>query len=243
MAEAPAKRWGWWDTVSSSEEITQGDLLRRVPIDGRERWDDLIVLTHECDFQKPGTTVITLCPVVDIKEWIDERAQREAYEQIVAKGGGGKVRDRVIAGWLRQLTSGESQFNMVALNDVEQDDRVGFVVNLAEPVALPREYVNRWHAKQDHEVRRRLLPPYREYLAQAFARMYMRVACPTDVGQSLPDSALQAREGMIESINKRIADGRREIDEATRCRGTDDPPLTDQEKHDIAHRHCELMLQ
>ena len=50
--------------------------------------------------------------------------------------------------------------------------------NFQQVYSLPKEYI--FGFVQSKSLRLRLLPPYREYLSQAFARFFMRVGLPMD---------------------------------------------------------------
>lgn len=52
------------------------------------------------------------------------------------------------------------------------------IVSFRQVFSVPMDYL-RAHAKK--RPRLRLLPPYREQLAQAFARYFMRVGLPVDI--------------------------------------------------------------
>ncbi len=57
------------------------------------------------------------------------------------------------------------------------------VVDFRRVYSLPLDYFRTFAAGMEERVR--LLPPYREHLAQAFARFFMRVGLPIDIAPFL----------------------------------------------------------
>lgn len=53
------------------------------------------------------------------------------------------------------------------------------IVQFDHPIVLDKEIIANHLAQQNSRLR--LLPPYREHLAQAFARSFMRVGLPIDI--------------------------------------------------------------
>jgi hypothetical protein len=53
------------------------------------------------------------------------------------------------------------------------------VVDFRRVYSLPLDYFREFAARAGDRVR--LLPPYREHIAQAFARFFMRVGLPVDI--------------------------------------------------------------
>jgi hypothetical protein len=58
------------------------------------------------------------------------------------------------------------------------------VVDFHEVFSLPVSFLELW-LKKANRPRLRLMPPYREHLSQAFARFFMRVGLPLDIGDDL----------------------------------------------------------
>jgi len=240
MSASPERRWGWWEAVPITREISQGDVLEEASMDEDETkpWNDLIVLTQDCDLQNGAVKIITLCPIYPIMTWVPEKVEHEIRTRI--KGGNDvPVSDGAVKDWFKELVSGEKYLNMVALNDQADCEKLGYFVNLAEPVTLPRAYVDEWHANQKNGTRWHLLPPYREYLAQAFARMYSRVACMVEVGKVMPDVQMSQCKDEIDTA---VANGTDEI-RAKHKEFKDDAISKEtfaQAKVEIAERHGKL---
>jgi hypothetical protein len=88
----------------------------------------------------------------------------------------GRFLDRVVAGHV---------WNLSMLN---REDGAGYaaglrLVDFHEVFSLPRDFLESW-LKKEGQPRLRLCPPYREHLSQAFARFFMRVGLPTDIGKT-----------------------------------------------------------
>jgi hypothetical protein len=58
------------------------------------------------------------------------------------------------------------------------------VVDLTKIFSITYGYVRKFIADNDSRIR--LLPPYREHLAQSFARRFMRVGLPIDLPPNYP---------------------------------------------------------
>lgn len=170
----------WYMTVASSKQLEQGDFLFNCPtIEVEDDIDysaleeseeapakivvrDFIVLSQSCDLEDGNIDYIIVCPIHLFTSMTEFHSNNK-------KG---------------QLLS--DKLPRFAL--LEKNDRVGFpqdhfVVDLASAHPLPLEYAKRF--AQDAGNRLRLVSPYREYLSQKFAYLYMRVGKPTPV--SRPD--------------------------------------------------------
>jgi hypothetical protein len=93
-----------------------------------------------------------------------------------------------------------------ALPDFYREVRV---VDFRRVYSLPLPFVRKLITETEKRIR--LLPPYREQLAQAFARYFMRVGLPTDIPpflSSKPDKTeaevIKKLQGMDEVSKKRI---------------------------------------
>ncbi|MBL1213767.1 MAG: hypothetical protein HND52_10465 [Ignavibacteriae bacterium] len=172
----------WYDEISNSDEITQGDLIFdcNIPILNSGVYEtiiseehtveepidvkrvNVIVLSQACDIKNEKIDSIVLCPVFPLKQlssinsYYKSKDGRESLRQ-------GK----------------EPAFHL--LNNYENSN-LNFpysVVEFHRIYALPKEYLKSSLVRIDQRLR--LLPPYREHLAQAFARYFMRVGLPLDI--------------------------------------------------------------
>lgn len=178
----------WYELVDPTASLQQGDFLFDFPIPSvpieivgtqsvaRDRRQltfnvytyHLIVMTQSCDLQKmSGDTDVLLCP-------------RVAYLDAAAKNTSLKGQN----GW-DQLRKGHS-IGLHLLDKCELEDRQlpYQIVDLHKVFASPLRVVRAHAVSQGKRVR--LCPPYREHLAQAFARQFMRVGLPADLPGKVP---------------------------------------------------------
>lgn len=172
----------WYTIVGADEPLQQGDLLPSCPIaippktimegvisvEGEEPAEskepieieefDVVVMSQSCDLIAKKVDIVTLCPywpLEDIRVFKGQR-KRENLRQ-------GKV------------------FGCHLLNKCEIEGfKTDFlVVDFKSVYGLPIDFIFEFVKRLPQRVR--LLPPYREHLAQAFARLFMRVGLPVDI--------------------------------------------------------------
>lgn len=162
----------WYAQVDSTE-IEQGDILldieipvpreptaEGVPVDYETR--DLIVMTQSCDIPKSSCSHIILCPVwsisavAQLNSWFGSNPGKESIRQ-----------GRVIG------------YHMLNECGIEGLNRELSVVQFERIIEQPKDVIQSFVASKGNRIR--LLPPYREHLAQAFARFFMRVGLPIDI--------------------------------------------------------------
>lgn len=68
---------------------------------------------------------------------------------------------------------------MLAACDIEGYEHSIRIVDFREVFSLPISLIR--HIASQQVPRVRLMPPYREHLAQAFARFFMRIGLPVDI--------------------------------------------------------------
>ena len=168
----------WYETVPGTAELAQGDFVDRCPIlmppqdfrqeDVRGEVDvdvekyNVVVMSQSCDLQQGNIDIVLVCPSVPL----DDFGEANTYYQ------GSKGREALRRGYCPgyhllnrcELPGFESGFIVVDFRNV-------FGVHFSFLKALARQ----------RGLRRRLLPPYREHLSQAFARFFMRVGLPVDI--------------------------------------------------------------
>jgi hypothetical protein len=169
-----------WYSVVKGPDIQQGDILQRCPILAPVSVDDLdkdnigtvgvyrqrsIVMSQSCDLivRKGGKAKIKqaiLCPFFD-KAQIESTLAFDNEKWEDARRGR-MPRYHVL--------------NKCDLREVKADFGL---IDLGEIISLPVDVV-RELAKREGD-RLRLNPPYREHMAQAFARFFMRVGLPVDI--------------------------------------------------------------
>lgn len=158
-----------WYGLVRGEQLAQGDLLRGCPnyqilADGElaKQTNDVVVLSHSCDLANNKLNTVQVCPYWPLE------VLASTVEYFRGKRGREDLRRGNLPGYHLlnrcQLPGVESDFLVC-------DFRSLFGVSLNAIKALAAQQSSRL----------RLLPPYREHLAQAFARFFMRVGLPVDV--------------------------------------------------------------
>jgi hypothetical protein len=174
----PGMTYPWYETVQG-DSIEQGDMLFGfdvfVPMTGNQARDDelqgemrtldVVVMTQTCDIVQGKVRSLLLCPWWDLWKFI---------QAAKAKG----------ENWGREQRDALRKGNLPGyhlLNEASQDGiEIGLaVVDFREVYTAPAEQVQRFVGKVG--TRLRLCPPYKEHLAQAFARFFMRVGLPVDI--------------------------------------------------------------
>ncbi len=183
----------WYGEVPPRHRLVQGELLHKCPVVQWKpiEWQknpnladytdfvyvDVVVMTQDCDLGNVGKTEnVTLCPQRPLAEYkelyfAEKTAQRRA-EDPNAKPPNAEdwkgTYNRMRAGFVFPLALLSEQPPLV------QEQRV---VDFKEAFCVPLIFLSSWLQEQGSQ-RVALLPPYREYLSQAYARYYMRVGLP-----------------------------------------------------------------
>jgi hypothetical protein len=170
-----AANYPWYERVNGSA-IEQGDVLEACavfspPADLEETasqaslvWvrRDVIVLSQTCDMVegREKLSEVLLCAV-----W--QRTEFTAGFLSTAKG-------------MEEARRGNLPgFHVLASCELPGFEREVRVVDFRRVYTLPLAYLRRRAVATGDRIR--LLPPYREHLAQAFARFFMRVGLPVDI--------------------------------------------------------------
>ena len=171
----------WYAKVVSGE-LHQGDFVENCPIitptlesylsvlESQKETDnieaeietyDTIIMTQSCDIQKPSVKLILVCPMWSLEDF---SSRERDY-----------ANDNMREALRRGYVFGYHLLNRCHITGFERDL---LVVDFRSVFSLPKTVIE--GLIQDKE-RLRLLPPYREHLAQAFARFFMRVGLPVDI--------------------------------------------------------------
>lgn len=169
----------WYELVEG-RDLEQGDILEDCPVfrvpsdltlplsddlDMDVGTQDMVVTSQSCDLvegQKKGIDYVALSPLWPLPEI-------EAVNGFLASTYGKEMCRR----------GNVHGYHMLAACDHEGWERDIAVVAFREVHSLPVDFL-RGFAEQAGE-RLRVRPPYREHLAQAFARYFMRVGLPVDI--------------------------------------------------------------
>jgi len=170
-------RYPWYETVDGSE-LQQGDLLPRCPIvvpspdlgfplrEGDVTADivtfDVVVMSQSCDLANDKVRDVIVCPHWDLEDAasMDASFQRKSAAEEVRKGR-------------------RPRYLLLAASDLIDPPLGVRLVDFGRIFSLPKPFLAQLAAHAGKRLR--LCPPYREYLAQAFARFFMRVGLPQDV--------------------------------------------------------------
>ena len=123
---------------------------------------DVVILSQSCDLTQGKIETVLVCPHWTIEEF-------ETIEpDINIRGYKEKIRQGNLAG-----------YHMLASCQLPNFISPIRIVSFRQVFGLPLDYIQDITSNQN--TRLRLLPPYREHLAQAFARFIMRVGLPVDI--------------------------------------------------------------
>lgn len=171
----------WYEVVTGSS-LEQGDILPGCPrfaVTGIPSWPPpesldvgvemesltAIVLTQTCDLVQDNVDMVLLCAMVD---WPTARLQMVKAGQEHAKGKA--FREALVRGNVPALA---------LLHKHEPAPAIDWsVVDFHQIFALPKKLVV--DVATATGPRLRLKPPYKEHMAQSFARYFMRVGLPLD---------------------------------------------------------------
>lgn len=164
-------KYPWYELVEG-EELEQGDILWRCPVivpvvDEGEHIAadvdefDVIVMTHSCDLAHEKTTDVLLCPHWDLQDAM-------------------KMDRSLDKGKIKQILKGQIfRYAMLNKSDIPECPMGIRIVDFGRVFSLPKNFVQQLAVEQGKRLR--LCPPYREHLAQAFARFFMRVGLPQEI--------------------------------------------------------------
>ncbi len=186
----------WYSTEINPDNITQGDLLFKVPIpivnasvyqaisknvEGIQVEEpikiveaDVIILSQACDIENDKIGSIIVCPFNVLTQVM---SAEDAFNRTQ---------------WREDLRRGkEPAYHLLNKYSIEEVDFPFSVVDFHQIFSLPKNYI--LEVIKEQQTRLRLLPPYREHLSQAFARYFMRVRLPSDIDPGVI-KALKASE-------------------------------------------------
>lgn len=168
----------WYIQLENGDEsLAQGDLIFNCPViippseieedqelEVEVELFDIVVLTQTCDLDNSKITQVQVCPFFNlddlefIKNSANKREERSKKE---------KVRQGNLSGY-HLLNSN---------NDIGLENFL--IVDFRNTYAIHKSFLQQFVKNQEKRIR--LLPPYREHLAQSFARYFMRVGLPVDI--------------------------------------------------------------
>ena len=170
------KEYPWYGVVKEDAPLLQGDFITSCPIvipleplisaqlpaDVREY--DVVILSQSCDLVQKKLEFVLLSPI-----WsLNELGERNAWFQ--GKEGKEALRKGNVQG-----------YHLLNRCDLKGFESGHLVVDFRTIYSVPLDFL--FSFAEANGERLRLLPPYREHLAQAFARFIMRVGLPVDIPQ------------------------------------------------------------
>lgn len=195
----------WYETTSTEQKLLQGDLVQGCPtvtlppsladleagkIQTTCILRNAIIMTQSCDLASKGAETVLLCPYYPFKQWIQ---RTNGYR---SQAAGGQPVKNLVTKELEALADGRR----VLQHLLNRDDSAGItdylVVELNAAFSVHRSVITELTARQ--QTRILLRSPYREHLSQAYARVFMRVGLPENIGSIAdpayyePDAAFQA---------------------------------------------------
>jgi hypothetical protein len=161
----------WYKIVESPEQLEQGDIIFNCPIVQLKFIDEnlkafkgianVIILSQSCDLENKKVENVLVCRVYEKKEFSKLKTDfTKSRQEQLRKGLFVKYRE----------------LEKCNLDPFLLDN---LIVDFQETHSLPIDFIIQ--IVQSTPKRIRLLPPYREHLAQAFAFFYMRIALPADL--------------------------------------------------------------
>jgi hypothetical protein len=191
--------YSWYEEVEFDLPITQGDILLNFPIpiiEEKEEYPyynlsaaylDVIIITQACDLENGKVDFITFCVIESLSE---------ITMDIMIKRAGPELN-------FSELSANQRKMPMKIVEELEQGYHLNFhllnknssgencttidqefkVVLLKETYKVPIESVKKI-IDEGKANRLRLLPPYREHLAQAYANVFSRIGLPIDIDKS-----------------------------------------------------------
>ncbi len=179
----PTATWG-------SSEVEKEDALPARVIE-----DNFIILTQSCDLEQDSVQTVVLAPVYSVGRFVGENddlcrkaRQCAATKQITIPEHDEPENEKVFLRLAQECKSVRIEIDRIrkgalpAYHLLNKEPKTGFsysIVDFHRIYSVPKSYL--LELAQSQEQRLRLCPPYREHLAQAFARYFMRVGLPADI--------------------------------------------------------------
>jgi hypothetical protein len=174
--------YNWYEVIQKEYQLQQGDFLDNFPIPSYSSPIEEATIDTKRDEKTPVSiyNVIVMTQSCDIAKIRD----KNLYEKFVILCPRFDYKDSFDKSNWKPLCQGRVM-NAHLLNHCEIDAyQFDYqVVSLDQIFSVPYVYVRKFADKKD---RIRLLPPYREHLAQAFAKQFMRIGLPNDLPREYP---------------------------------------------------------
>lgn len=199
----------WYEECSNIESITQGDILENCPAIMMVPCDDppfykggvttipkVIVVTQACDLARGGKVDdVALCPVGPLSDAVKGIMEKE-YEENAANQKKNNPSAQIKDFDYTNLSSKQRERKAKIIEEIRKGNYLDYyllsdhntstihmtyqVVHLRKTYYVPLKVLNNIYSNRNGN-RIQLLPPYREHLAQAYARNFMRIGLPIDL--------------------------------------------------------------
>jgi len=172
----------WYDDVPPKSPIEQGDIIENCNIiipneqhyqaileseknENAEPLDvidiNCIVLSQSCDIQNDNIDSIIICPIQSLKIFMEKGDYFKSS----------KAREELRQGKF-------PEYHLLQKFEGQELSNDYYYVDFHHIYSIPKNFIEAVIRDKPHK---RLLPPYREHLAQSFARYFMRVGLPVDI--------------------------------------------------------------
>lgn len=169
-----------------SDKLLQGDLVKACPIvlptaelhrDQENEFTikefDVVVMSQSCDLENDNLEYVLACPFYSFATYI-------SYISPEHRKKPGQIENH-----FKHLEQG-IQPNYHLLDKHQEFGLIDYqVVDFRNVFSIHLELLKKHVVNQDNRLR--ILPPYREHLAQAFARFFMRVGLPQNIRLENPN--------------------------------------------------------
>lgn len=173
------EEYPWYTLIDNSPELFQGDLIPDCPIvnppiishvgetpEVEISYIDSIILSQSCDLANSNISIVLVCPFLPLKTFIDSINPEQPVKLKETK----KIIENLRKGFY-------NAYHLLNKFDGHLDDYI--VVDFKNVYGIHFNTLQRICTGLTSRVR--LLPPYREHLAQSFARYFMRVGLPQNI--------------------------------------------------------------
>ena len=188
------RTYPWYDIAVGNEELEQGDFIDNcnvliptyTPVEieaaaptkqqtfeakGINEIHDVIIISQSCDLENKKIDFVQLCPMISYNEFVEG-----------VKTSSPNTNTKAILRVMNDIRIGRmSRYYMLHASDLDGFKKEIQIVDLGTSYSIPRDVMKQMVAS--HGNRLRLLSPYKEQLAQAFAYFYMRVALPSPIDE------------------------------------------------------------
>ena len=177
----------WYSLLKNEEGVTQGDIIKNCPvarlvtnteiitpgdnIKASIDYMDGVVVTQACDIANNKVKDIILCNIIRLSEYKND---------CLNKGMSEKNFDNSIQSILKGQQYAFHLLNNYRSNEFADDY---YIVSFKDVFSVPLDILK--NVALTNGYRLRLNTPYREHLAQAFARFFMRIGLPQNIVLSM----------------------------------------------------------